>query len=79
MHYRPRGNAALHIALGGLPPKMPVDVDADVGVRAKTVADLRKVAAWPDNLVVSTPPGERGEGCVKVSRVHAASRTTPKA
>ena len=27
MHYKPKSTAALHIALGGLPNKMPVELD----------------------------------------------------
>ena len=35
MRYRPKGTAALHIALGGLPDKMRVELDPDVGVSVK--------------------------------------------
>jgi hypothetical protein len=42
--------AALHI-LGGLPDKMPVEVDRSIGVSAKTVGELRKLTAWPAYLV----------------------------
>jgi hypothetical protein len=45
MRYRPKSIAALHIALGGLPAKMRVAVDRDIGVTAKTVGELRKVTA----------------------------------
>jgi len=45
MRYKPKSIAALHIALGGLPAKMRVEVDRDTGVTAKTVGELRKVTA----------------------------------
>ena len=37
MRYKPKGIAALHIALGGLPDKMRVEVDRNIGVSANTV------------------------------------------
>ena len=46
MRYKPKSTAALEIALGGLPNKMPVELDPGVGVTAKTVGELRKVTAW---------------------------------
>jgi len=55
MRYKPKSIAALHIALGGLPVKMRVEVDPDIGVSAKTVGELRKLTAWPENLVITTP------------------------
>jgi hypothetical protein len=59
MRYKPKSVAALHIALGGLPDKMRVETDADVGVSAKTVGHVRKVTAWPENLVIGNPHGNR--------------------
>ena len=50
MRYKPKSTAALQIALGGLPDKMRVEVDRNIGVSAKTVGQLRKVTAWPENL-----------------------------
>jgi hypothetical protein len=47
MRYKPKSTAALHIALGGLPDKMRVEVDPDIRMSAKTVGELRKVAACP--------------------------------
>jgi hypothetical protein len=55
MRYKPKSTAALHIALGGLPDKMRVEVDRGIGVSAKTVGELRKVEEWPENLVITTP------------------------
>jgi hypothetical protein len=50
MRYKPKSVAALHVALGGLPDKMHVEADPGLGVSAKTVGDLRKMMAWPENL-----------------------------
>ena len=55
MRYKPKNIAALQVALGGLPDKMRVEVDADIGASPKTVGELRKLAAWPENLVITTP------------------------
>jgi len=48
MRYKPKSIAALHIALGGLPDRMPDEVHRSIGVSAKTVGELRKVTAWPE-------------------------------
>jgi hypothetical protein len=42
MRYKLKSVSALHIALGGLPDKMPVEADRDIDVSAKTVGELRK-------------------------------------
>jgi hypothetical protein len=34
---------------------MVVDVDKGVEVPAKSVGELRKMMAWPENLVIATP------------------------
>ena len=78
MRYKPKSVAALHIALGGLPDKMRVEVDPDIGVSAKTVGKLRKVTAWPENLVITTPQERHPESAVKVSRASVATRVSPK-
>jgi hypothetical protein len=65
MRYKPKGTAALHIALGGLPDKMRVEADKNLGVSAHTVGELRKVAAWPENLAITTPDERRPESIVK--------------
>jgi hypothetical protein len=77
MRYKPKSIAALHIALGGLPDKMRVEVDRSIEVSAKTVGDLRKVTAWPENLVITTPQA-RDEGVVTVSKASVATRVSPK-
>ena len=78
MQYKPKCSAALSIALGGLPSRMRVEVEANTGVSARTVSQLRKVKAWPDNLVVTTPQEGRPEGIVRVSRASHATRVSPK-
>jgi hypothetical protein len=78
MRYKPKSIDALQIALGGLPNKMRVEADPDVGVSAHTVGELCKMKAWPDNLVVTTPPAYDSDSAVRVSKASAATRTSPK-
>ena len=78
MRFKPKSIGALHLALGGLPDKMRVEADPDIGVSAKTVGELRKLAAWPENLVVTTPQDHNPENAVKVSKATVATRTSPK-
>jgi hypothetical protein len=78
MRYKPKSIAALHIALGGLPVKMRVEVDPDIGVSAKTVGELRKVTAWSETLVIVTPAERYPESAVKVSKASVATRFSPK-
>jgi hypothetical protein len=78
MRYKPKSNAALNIALGGLPEQMRVEIDPDIAVSAKTVGQLREVTVWPDNLVITTPQERDPESTVKVSKASFATRTTPK-
>jgi hypothetical protein len=78
MRYKPKSVAALHIALGGLPGKMRVEADPEIGVSARTVGELRKVTAWPENLVITTPQERHPESAVKVSKVSVATRVSPK-
>ena len=78
MRYKAKNIAALHIVLGGLPDKMRVQVDPDIGVSAKTVGALRKVTAWPENLVITTPQERYPESAVKISKVSVTTRYPPK-
>jgi hypothetical protein len=78
MRYKPKGIAALHIALGGLPDKMRVEVDPGIQPSAKTVGELRKVTAWPENLAITTPQERDPSSVVKVSKANVATRTVPK-
>jgi hypothetical protein len=78
MRYKAKSIAALQLALGNLPDKMRVEVEPNIGVSAKTVGDLRKVTAWPENLAITTPPHADPESRVRVSKISVATRTTPK-
>ncbi len=78
MRYKPKSIASLHIALGGFPNKMRVELDPDIGVSAKTVGELRKVTTWPENLVITTPQERHPESAVKVSKASVATRFPPK-
>jgi hypothetical protein len=78
MRYKPKSVSALHIALGGLPGNMPVETDRDIGVSAKTVGELRKVTAWPENLAITTPQERNPQSAVKVSKASVATRFSPK-
>jgi hypothetical protein len=78
MRYKPKSTAALHVALGGLPDKMRVEVDRDIGLSAKTVGELRKVKAWPENLAITTPQERYPESTVKVIKPNVSTRVSPK-
>jgi hypothetical protein len=78
MRYKPKSIPALHIALGGLPGKMRVEADPGIGVSATTVGELRKVTAWPENLVIATPQEHHPEGVVKISKASVVGRVSPK-
>jgi hypothetical protein len=78
MRYKPKSSAALHIALGGLPAQMRVEVDPGIEVSAKTVGELRKVTAWPENLAITTPQNRNADSFVTVTKTTVATRTTPK-
>jgi hypothetical protein len=78
MRYKPKSIAALHIALGGFPGKMRVEVDPEIAVSARTVGELRKVTAWPENLVITTPQERHPDSAVKVSKASVATRVSPK-
>jgi hypothetical protein len=78
MRFKPKNTAALHVALGGLPDKMRVEVDPDIQVSAKTVGELRKVKAGPENLAITTPQERYPESAVKVNKANVATRVSPK-
>ena len=78
MRYKAKSAAALQLALAGLPDQMRVEIEPDIGVSAKTVAELRMVTAWPENLAITTPLERDPESTVKVNKASAATRTSPK-
>jgi hypothetical protein len=57
---------------------MRVEIDPEIGVSAKTVGELRKLTAWPENLAITTPPERHPESTIKVSRANVATRVSPK-
>jgi hypothetical protein len=63
---------------GGGSHKMRVETDPDTGVSAKTVGELRKVTAWPENLAITTPLERDPQSTVKVKKASVATRTSPK-
>jgi hypothetical protein len=78
MKYKPKSVAALQVAIGGLPAAMHVEADRDVGISAKTVGELRKVTAWPENLVITTPQEGHSESVVKISKASVATHYPPR-
>jgi hypothetical protein len=70
--------SCLHVALGGLPDKMHVEADPGLGVSAKTVGDLRKMMAWPENLVITVPQEHHLAGAIKISKASVIGRISPK-
>jgi hypothetical protein len=57
---------------------MRVELEADIGASPKTVGELRRLAAWPENLAITTPQERDPESVVKVSKANVATRTAPK-
>ena len=78
MRYKAKNVAALQTLLSGWPDRMQVEADPDIGVSAKTVGELRKVKAWPENLAITTPPEPYLGSTIKVSKANVATRVTPK-
>ena len=78
MHFKAKNAAALELVLGGWPDRTRVECDPDVGVSAKTVGDLKKVTAWPENLAVTTPPAHNPDDVIRVSKASHSSRYAPK-
>ena len=77
MQYKPKSIGALHIALGGLPGHMRIEVEPGIALSAKTVGELRKVTSWPENLVI-TPQERHSQSTVKVSKASIATHYPPR-
>ena len=77
MQYKPKSIPALHIALGGLPSKMRVEADPDIGVSITTVANSEG-DGLARNLVITTPQDHHPESAVKVSKASIKARVSPK-
>jgi hypothetical protein len=78
MKYKPKSVAALHIALGGLPGRMRIEVEPGIAVSAKTVGELRKATSWPENIVISVPQERYPESVVKVSKASVLTHYPPR-
>ena len=78
MHYKLKSIGALHIALGGLPGHMRIEVEPGVAVSAKTVGELREATSWPEDLVITTPQEYYAESVVKVSKASIATHYPPR-
>jgi hypothetical protein len=78
MRYKPRNVAALQIALGGFPDAMRVVTDKGIGVSAKTVGELRKLTAWPQNVAITTPDARYPESTIEVGKASGPKRASPK-
>ena len=78
MRYKAKNVAALQTLLSSWPDQMQVKVDPDIGVSARTVGELRKLTAWPENLAITTPPESDPESAIKVSKASTTTRMSPK-
>ena len=66
----PNDKTALLFALAGQPDDRKVEADADTGISAQTVRDLREMPSWPGGLVVNTPRENYPEVVVKIRRAN---------
>jgi len=57
---------------------MRVEMEADIGASPKTVGELRRLAAWPEKLAITTPQEGDPNSVIKVSKANVATRTAPK-
>ena len=78
MRYKVKNVAALQTLLGSWPDRMQVEIDPGIRVSAKTVGELRKVTAWPENLAITTPSQRSPESTIKVSKATVPTRVSPK-
>jgi hypothetical protein len=74
MRYKPKRIAALHVAFGGLPDEMRVEVEADIGTSPRTVGELRKARKFG----VTTPQEVDPKSVTRVSKANVATRVSPK-
>jgi hypothetical protein len=78
VQYKLKSIGALHIALGGLPGHMRIEVERGVEVSAKTVGELRNTTSWPENVVITVPQQHNPESVVKVSRASVVTHYPPR-
>jgi hypothetical protein len=74
----PRALLHFNLALGGLPGTMRVEADPGSGVSAKTVGELRRAMAWPENAVITVPQERYPKSVVKVSKASVVTHYPPK-
>jgi hypothetical protein len=67
MRFWPKDIEELRYCLSGQLGKRRVEADANTGIEAKTVDELRALATWPNGLVVTTPSEDQPD--VRISRV----------
>jgi hypothetical protein len=78
VQYKVKSIGALHIALGGLPRHMRLEVERGVEVSAKTVGELRNMTSWPENAVITIPQQHDPESVVKVSKASVVTHYPPR-
>ena len=57
---------------------MRVEAELGTHLMAETVGQLRKLDAWPDNLVLSVPEQRDAASCVKIGKATVKGRVSPK-
>jgi hypothetical protein len=78
VQYKLKSISALHIALGGLPGLMRIEVEPGLELSAKTVGELRKLTSWPENVVIIVPQQHYRESVVKVSKASIVTHYPPR-
>jgi hypothetical protein len=78
MRYKPRSIAALHVALGGLPDKMRVEVDPGIQPSPKTCRRTSEDDRVAREFGHKTPRERDPNSAVKVSKANITTRTAPK-
>lgn len=68
MRYAPSDLTALLRCLDGQPDNRRVMADADTGIQAGDVRELRGMSSWPPGLVVTTPRENYPESEVRISK-----------
>ena len=68
MRYAAASISDLLSILSGLSDGMPVEADADTGISATTVGELRELAALPGSIVVTRPREIYLETAIRISK-----------
>ena len=68
--YQPETATVLRALIRDLPDEMEIAAIGDTGLTARTVGELRRLKAWPKELVILPPRfAERPESTLKIERV----------